>query len=203
MGILDRVSRAFDPPQNKVARQLEGPDHFNPGAPLAPEAPANVVQPQRIGGISWQQQKLIEDERRLDAVAKRAANKQMAVAAANPQNFKRGTLDADGNFVPYEDDDPRNVIDRTVPAPHVIDPILQDIEARSSHTDHEVAHVPERLTEAERAKRDAANPLPSEVTVYLKGNFTITDVRAKLVAAGADLTKGQFAIRPHLSLIHI
>jgi hypothetical protein len=171
-------------------------DAFSPGAPLAPEAPTSIVETQRIGGTHWQQRKLVEDERRLDAVAKRAANKQMIVAAANPQNFKRGTIDENGTFIPYTDDDPRNVVDRTVPAPHFIDPILERLERGPSHGEHDVPHYPERMTEAEKAKRDAANPLPAQVTVRLSEPFTMIDVRAKLTACGADLTKGQFIVMP-------
>jgi hypothetical protein len=174
-------------------------DAFSPGAPLAPEAPTSIIETQRIGGTRWQQNKLVEDERRLDAVAKRAANKQMQVAAANPQNFKRGTLDGNGMFVPYEEDDARNVVDRTVPAPHYVDPILGQIESRPANgSDHPAGthHVVERMTESERARRDAANPLPAEVTVRLSEPFTIIDIRAKLVAHGADLTRGDFLVMP-------
>ncbi len=100
------------------------PDAFSPGAPLAPEAPTSIVETQRIGGTSWQQNKLIEDERRLDAIAKRAANKQMAHAEANPTMFKRGYLDDNGMFVAYEDNAPGHETRREAPAPHHIDPLL-------------------------------------------------------------------------------
>jgi len=172
------------------------PDAFSPGAPLAPEAPTSVVEQQRIGGTHWQQRKLVEDERRLDAVAKRAANKQMAHAEANPTMFKRGYLDDNGMFVPYEDTEPGHETDRTAPAPHKIDPILERIESRPANAEHDVRHIPERMSAAEKAKRDAANPLPAEVTVRLSEPFTMIELRAKLTECGADLSRGQFIVAP-------
>jgi len=171
------------------------PDAFSPSAPLAPDAPTSVVETQRIGGTHWQQRKLVEDERRLDAVAKRAANKQMAHAEANPQMFKRGTLDGDGNFVAYADDDPRQTENREAPAPHYIDPILHQIESRPANAEHDNVHMPERMSAAEFAAKMAREGPEKPIELCIGDEESMREIGDALMANGADLKRGTIEIR--------
>jgi hypothetical protein len=175
------------------------PDAFSPGVPLAPDAPTSIVETQRVGGTYWQQRKLVEEERRLDAIAKRAANKQMAHAEANPSMFKRGYLDGNGMFVAYEDNEPGHETDRTAPAPHLIDPILEQMESRPANgSDHPAGtrHVVERMTEAEQAQRNARRQISHALT-YIpmarlldEGNAALESAYRILELQGADLSVG-------------
>lgn len=183
-------------------------DPFTRSAPLVPDGSTSIVEHVQVGGSAWQSNKLVRDERRLEAVATKMGAKARAIAKASidsgSQAFAdlssvRDVLDDDGNVVgrvavnystenPQAEKDARILVERLEVVPAVRRPDAP-------------AHVAQSMEARERVERDARLETPKRVDVYVskfkllqKGMRAISDARESLQGLGAVLSRGRIVM---------
>jgi hypothetical protein len=189
-------------------------DAFSPAPPFAPSDPPSILQEQQVGSAAWQNLKLIREQQEFEAkIARAVARSRIGIS----NQIEAGSSAFDVNVTAREFTDPETGEKRTFRVVTTTDnpnaeadaKLLKDYEeavARGTATPYRQrpsdaqAHAVERLTDAERAKRDAAMPPPTIVSVPLPEAYKITPAEAmqlareRLADAGADLRIGSVRI---------